>query len=418
MRIFLLTVILFQSVSYAQSSKELNQKIEILAEEIERLKAGLVEEQDDNPRSSMKVYRLNKTGLSIGGYGEAYFTQYGSETEAGNNANKEAKAEALRAIVYIGYKFNEKWIFNSEIELEHVSEIFNEFMYLDYMHSQEFNFRAGLILIPMGLTNIFHEPIFFPSVQRSAIETYLIPTTWRELAVGGYGTIGNLTYSAYLVNGFDAFDFKHASGIRGGRKKGGADGDANDADQNASTGAGVVALDYQISNTTAIGGSVYMGQASGTEGDNVHDLSLAIYEAHFEHKYKAWKLRGLYTEVHIDGAEDWNNQAAIIADRDRTVADKMYGYYLELQYAFDLAKGAQLIPFFRYERYDLNDEVSSNFGTAGNGVRDESLDRTNYLIGVNYKPLPRIVFKGEYAQKENEAESGINEYSVAMGYTF
>ena len=106
MRIFLMLLVLFQSVAYAQNNKELNQKIEILAEEIERLKAGLVEQQDDNPRSSMKVYRLNKTGLSIGGYGEAYFTQYGSETEAGNNSNKEAKAEALRAIVYIGYKFS------------------------------------------------------------------------------------------------------------------------------------------------------------------------------------------------------------------------------------------------------------------------------------------------------------------------
>lgn len=405
----LIIFLLFQSVSYAQSNQDLNQKIEVLAEEIERLKAGLVEEVDDNPRSSMKVYRLNKTGLSIGGYGEAYFTNYASENQSNNNSNKEAKAEALRAVLYIGYKFNEKWIFNSEIELEHVGEIFNEFMYIDYLHSDEFNFRAGLILMPMGLTNIFHEPIFFPSVQRSEIEKYFIPTTWRELAVGGYGSFGKLSYSAYLVNGFDAFDFSASSGVRGGRKKGGTSGD-NDSNQNASTGAGVVALDYQVSNTLTFGGSVYMGQASGTEADAVHDLSLSIYEAHFEQKYKAWKLRGLYTEVHFKDTNSWNQQTLA----NGALAEKIYGYYLELQYAHDLAKGAQLIPFFRYERYDLNDEVD----TATYGARDKSLDRTNYLVGINYKPLPRIVFKGEYAKKENELETGIDEYSLSMGYTF
>ena len=37
-----------------------------------------------------------------------------------------------------------------------------------------------MLLIPMGLTNEFHEPNVFMGVHRPFTEKYIIPTTWRE----------------------------------------------------------------------------------------------------------------------------------------------------------------------------------------------------------------------------------------------
>lgn len=401
----LLLIVISLSV-FADTNQELSRKIDILAEEIARLKAGLKETPPSNLRSSMKVYDLTKTGFSIGGYGEVIYTNSSDEDERGNFISNEAQAEALRNVIYLGYKFNEKWIFNSEIEIEHVNKIYNEFMYLDYIHSDTLTFRSGFLLVPMGFTNMLHEPIFFPTVNRSDIEKFLIPTTWRELGLGILGFIGKLSYGAYLFNGPDAGDLEADSGLRGGRKKGGADGD-NDADKNASTGVGLVTLQYDFSNTFMMASSLMHGNASGAQVDNVHDLTFTTIELRSEYKYKRFKLRGLYVQTKYHDVDEWNEQASA-----NDLPESYYGYYLEGQYNISIGKSGDIIPFFRYERYDLNDEVASGY------TRDRSLDRKRYIVGMNYKPLPQIVFKLDYTKKENKQESGIDEFNMGLGYTF
>lgn len=404
-------LLIISSIAYAQNNQELSRKIDILAEEIARLKAGLVETTPTNLRSSMKVYDLPNTGFSIGGYGEVVYTNQAKEDESGNDVSSEAQAEALRNVIYLGYKFNEKWIFNSEIEIEHVDQIFNEFMYIDYIHSSSFTFRSGLLLVPMGFTNLLHEPIFFPTVNRSEIEKFLIPTTWRELGLGVFGSVGKLSYGAYLFNGPDAKDLKAKSGLRGGRKKGGASKDNNDADTNASTGVGLVTLQYDFSNTFMLAGSFMHGNASGAEDDNVHDLTFSALELRSEFKYKGLKLRGLYARVDYSDVDTWNQQTQVVTGDD-LLPDSYSGYYLEGQYSISLKKHGELIPFFRYENYNLNEKGSGNYSI------DRSLDRVNYIAGLNYKPLPQVVFKLDYTKKTNKSESGINEFNMGIGYTF
>ena len=47
--------------------------------------------------------------------------------------------------------------------------------------------RAGLILVPMGIINRYHEPPVFFSVDRPSFDQSVIPSTWRELGVGLVG---------------------------------------------------------------------------------------------------------------------------------------------------------------------------------------------------------------------------------------
>ena len=140
--------------------EELERRIEVLAEEIERMRSGeeQVEVSVDEARalglapSAAATYGIER-GVSIAGYGEMLYESYASD--------KTAQFDYLRAILYAGYRFNDKFIFNSEIEVEHAKEIFVEFAYVDYLAHENFGVRAGMLLVPMGLVNEFHEPTVF-----------------------------------------------------------------------------------------------------------------------------------------------------------------------------------------------------------------------------------------------------------------
>ena len=63
--------------------------------------------------------------------------------------------------------------------------------------------EAGLILVPMGATNLRHEPPVFNGVSRPETEELVIPSTWRELGVGLSGQSGALGYALYAMTPLD-----------------------------------------------------------------------------------------------------------------------------------------------------------------------------------------------------------------------
>ena len=80
--------------------------------------------------------------------------------------------------------------------------VFTEFMYVDYLHSDSFNLRFGLTLIPMGLVNeLARTQSTLTLLIDQKLKNILIPSTWRENGVGAFGTIGNFSYNAFLLNG-------------------------------------------------------------------------------------------------------------------------------------------------------------------------------------------------------------------------
>ena len=50
--------------------------------------------------------------------------------------------------------------------------------------------RAGIVLVPMGIINQWHEPPIFHGVERPTVDRVIIPTTWREGAVGELDSAG------------------------------------------------------------------------------------------------------------------------------------------------------------------------------------------------------------------------------------
>jgi len=94
-------------------ASDVDKKINAITEDIEKLKLGAVAEPKYEsfmglgPAAS-KVYGIDK-GLSLGGYGEVVYSNYQDST-------KKDFADALRFILYGGYKFNDWIIMNTELE--------------------------------------------------------------------------------------------------------------------------------------------------------------------------------------------------------------------------------------------------------------------------------------------------------------
>jgi len=138
-------------------------------------------------------------GITFGGYGQIDYNEA--------NGSTPGNLDVHRLVLLFGYKFNEKVSFLTEVEYEHVKEVYVEQAYIKYKASENINVLAGLMLVPMGIINEFHEPTTYYGVERPNVDKYIVPTTWRELGVGISGNLDNasLKYQAYMFNGFKSY---------------------------------------------------------------------------------------------------------------------------------------------------------------------------------------------------------------------
>ncbi|MCH2113115.1 MAG: hypothetical protein MK213_09675, partial [Planctomycetes bacterium] len=185
---FLLASVAFAGDGAAQdtpTNEELSRRMDLLAGQIEQMEMGAagaeVGSQHGMGPAASKVYSAAE-GMSFGGYGEMLYT--------GKDSGNEL--DFYRAIIYAGYRFDDNWVFNSEIEIEHVDEIYLEFAYVDYNNGEGLGYRAGHMLVPMGWINELHEPTTFWSANRPELERRILPSTWHENGIGMYGESGDL----------------------------------------------------------------------------------------------------------------------------------------------------------------------------------------------------------------------------------
>jgi len=381
-------------------NRELLRRFDALAEHQETLELGeLVPELGDGEKglapAASKVYRAD--GLSIGGYGEALYQNYAG--------NKTDTADFLRAVLYFGYRFDESWLFNSEIEFEHAStgeggEASVEFAYLEHACGEDTSVRAGLLLVPMGFLNELHEPTTFLGATRPETESRILPTTWRELGAGVVGEAGPWSYRVTAVTGFDGEGFSQA-GLRGGRQKG--------SRAKAEDFALVARADWVDTPGVLAGASVYHGD-SGQETAGLGDTATTIVELHGEVRTGGLWARCLVAMASVDDVAELN--AANGYGPTESVGEELSGGYVELGYDLmrhlDESSTSSLTPFLRYERIDTQAEVPSGFTAAA------ANDFDVVTVGLNWKPIDRIVLKLDYQDFE-VAEDRVN---LSIGCVF
>ncbi len=409
-----------QQVAAAQAAHEdarlaeLERKLSVLAEELERLRLGELGEAMGLPRAlglapaASKVYAA-KPGVSLGGYGEFLYQNFATRRDDGQPSQKLDVADAYRAVLYTGYKFEEGWVFNSELEVEHAhtqkgGAVELEFAYVDWLASPSANLRAGLILVPLGLVNEVHEPTTFFPARRAETETRILPSTWMELGFGVYGDLGPLSYRTYLLTGLDASKFS-ASGLRSGRQSG--------ALAKAESFAWVGRLDWTQTPGLLAGIGAYLGEAGqglATSQGKKLSVPTRIFEAHGEYKIAALTLRGLWAQAHLGEVADLNRRLGLSANA--AVAEKLRGGYLEVAYDFLPNERRVLAPFLRYEK--VNTQAHMPRGFRANPANDQKI----VTLGIAWQPLPQIIFKLDAQNVQNRAGTGINQWNLGLGYVF
>jgi len=339
--------------------------------------------------------------LTIGGYGEIQYEQ-----PEGQNGQLNLE----RMVLFFGYKFNEKVQFVTEIEIEDAKEVEVEQAFLQYSLNDNINLRGGLMLVPMGIINEYHEPTTFNGVIRPSMDHDIVPTTWREIGAGVSGKFDevSLRYQAYIFNGFlsvnsDGEALGGASGMRNGRQEG--------VKAVVSTPSFSSKWDYYGIPGLRLGLSGYFGRTQAEEGmEDVDgaDVGISMIGLDARYAYQRFTARGQFVHASLNDTEAYNT----LYNTD--LGSALQGWYAEVAFnLLPLTKKQQLFAFTRYE--DYNTQASVDGGLLKNG----SYDRNEWTFGLSYAIATGAVVKADYQIKNDATNFDIpNQLNFGIGVWF
>ena len=368
-----------------------------------------------NAQNSAEKIIAGNPGLHIGGYGQVDFNLPSRD----GTIYKNGTLDVHRLVVFFGYNFNEKASFVSEVEFEHVSEVYVEQAFLDYKIKNNLSVNAGLMLIPMGIQNLYHEPATFNGVERTNVDNYIVPSTWREIGIGvsGRSMEHSVNYQVMLVNGFNGYSdagvFNGKSGLRSGRQKG-----AESYITYPDLAGRVSFYGYPGLN---LGLSAYVGDtetklydgldladetAVASADSSIVGMQMIGVDARYTEG--ALQLRGQYIVANLSNTAQYN------AFTSKDLGSKLTGYYVEAGYNLLERKSdtEELIAFARYENYNTHAAVEVI-------TINDTYNRTDITIGLGFKVAQGAMFKADYQIKSNagsDEKSGQFNFGTAIWF--
>lgn len=382
-----------------------------LQKEVDGLKVQLAQEKNDRDADKDMMMKATTaaqkvdSNTTIGGYGEIVYNNFKDDTA------HPAKADLRRFVFGIEHQFNEKISLHSEIEIEHAiaskddaGEVALEQAYLNYRINDAANVKAGLFLIPLGFLNENHEPPVFYGVNRNAVETRIIPTTWREGGVGVHGLTQNgFNYDVGVTTGFDAGKIAEpAFGVRSGHQE--------LSEANADDLSVYGSLKYTGQPGLLLGAGVFTGNtgqngASNPALKNV-DARFTLAEVHARYAAKGFDLQALYARGRLGDA------AKVTSAISKAAPDSFYGWYTQAAYHLWSNAEMDFSPFIRYEKYDIGqkEDVAAGF------LRDATAEDSITTVGFNFKPQSDVVIKADY--QHYQKDKGNSSFNLGLGYMF
>jgi hypothetical protein len=350
------------------------------------------------------------SATAIGGYGELTLNA---------PAIGPSVIDLRRLVLFVGHNFNERIRFYSELEVEHAvasstdsGEFEVEQAYLDGLFSRHFNLRAGLIIMPVGIINVYHEPPTFNGVDRPDVDVLVIPSTWREAGFGAFGELGpGVSYQLYLTSGFNANGFSAESGIAEGHQE---------AQLAYARNFGAVArLTYEPMLATIFGLSAYGGTSGNTLHDTVGNVPLGLFEADARTRYRGFTARAEVAFLFIGDTGALNTAFTTGTPEQKgaiAVASQLRGGYVEAGYDVLRLLAPRTMQdvtlFFRYDYANTQAAVPAGF------VVNPAFVRYTETLGLVYRPIPEVGIKADYRRHELGAGASYNELATALTWMF
>ena len=365
-------IMLFVAVpGFAADVNELERRLNIVSDELDRLK-----------NSSGGSGFANRT--TVHGYGE---TLWKAGTDDG------AQVDQHRFVIGIHSEISD-WIhLNAEIDFEHAASALEfEFGHLDFLVSQQLNFRAGTMLMPMGNLNEFHEPNNFFTVERPDFHVNLIPSTWQQAGFGIHGAQGDYSYRLYLTNAVqsmnDTLDFNDDTFIRKGRS------------QINKVEVGNIAISARLEKKAPGGQAGFSFYTGGSTGSLItQDGQTTIVVADYKTKRGALDLDfGIFKgwvedTLEINTACGTMASAACGGDVPQSAFGLLMTAGVHVPEMMKMNTIHDIIPFIQYQKIRPQDEV----GDGATYVPQSNYDV--FTVGVAYKPDPKVALKANYVTK-------------------
>ncbi|MCM3879059.1 MAG: hypothetical protein ND807_03025 [Vicinamibacterales bacterium] len=327
----------------------------------------------------------------------------------------DGRLDFHRFVLLVTHKFSDRIRFVSELELEHAfvegleeaGELELEQAYLDFMVSRRFNIRAGMILMPIGILNERHEPPIYYGVERTFVDTFIIPTTWFEVGAGVHGELGRgWRYRAFVASPLNAREFSAEEGIRGGRQQG--------SDTNIGRPAVTGRLEYVAIRGLTAGASFWTGR-SGFEFRPRFDVPVTVGEADARYSRDRLELRAQFAQVGIGNAALLNDALGRAVGVNPNIARTLRGFYSEAGYrVLSGAKAGDVGIFARYENFDTQFRMPEGY------LPLKEFDRDAFVLGATYWPDPDIALKMDYSAVRNKSAvvKALDSFNIGLGWWF
>jgi hypothetical protein len=382
-------VLIWNGPAFAVDLDQLQRQMDLMADEIESFKFSKGSTGSKHDR------------VKVHGYGELHYNNKLDENGGNTEIDQHRFVIGVHAILA-------DWIhLNAEIDFEHAAqELEFELAYLDFLINESFNARAGVMILPVGLLNEFHEPNLFWSVERPEFQSKIIPTTWSGAGAGIFGTpVEGVNYRVYFVNSVQSIrptgfstgggsggsggqggQFKSSSGIRSGRQQ------INELVAEDFAAVGRVELTKLLPGLQ-LGFSFYAGNT--TQGFIDEGGFILLLEADVKYRLNWFEMNASIANIDVSDAAAINAFCASAAgDCTSDIGDSIFGWNVQagvhVPQLLGMNTSHDVVTWFMFERIRPQDSVPTGTAPAA------GVNFNVYQGGITYLPIPSVAIKADW----------------------
>jgi hypothetical protein len=375
--------------AFAVTVEQLQRQVDLMADEIESFKfnKGSVGGGADR--------------VKVHGYGELHYTNKLDQNDGDTEIDQHRFVIGVHAILA-------DWVhLNAEIDFEHAAqELEFELAYLDFLIDEAFNARAGVMILPVGFFNEFHEPNRFWSVERPQFQNKIIPTTWSGAGAGIFGTpTEGVNYRLYVVNSVKSV---RETGFSSGGGSGGSGGTGGRFRASSGIRSGrqqineLVAEDFSLTGRvelTKLFPGLQLGFSFYT-GNTTHDIIdeggfMLLLEADMQYRLHWFEMNASIANISVDDATEINafcNSGA--GNCDGNIGDNIFGFNVQagvhVPQLLGMRTQQDVVIWGMFEKIRPQDSLAAGSAGASNGVNFNV-----YQAGATYYPISNVAIKAD-----------------------